>query len=82
VLTEFGLTKPKFRVGLPFVDLKCQAISSITLSMTMPFLRSGLRFGCNERAGARQKANVCEQNRWRWGVLLQIFGVEPIGDRS
>ena len=31
VLTEFGLTKPKFRVGLPFVDLKCQAISSISV---------------------------------------------------
>src|ERR1700704_6549011 len=47
---------------------------TVTLTMTMPLLRSDLRFGCNQRASSRQEsANVAEQNMCRGWVLLQIF---------
>src|SRR5712672_1668801 len=47
---------------------------TVTLTMTIPSLRSGLRFGCNQRAGSRQEtANVAEQSMCRGCVVLQLF---------
>src|SRR6266404_1954355 len=49
---------------------------TVTLTMTIPFLRSALRFGCKQRASSRQEpANVANKTCAEGGYYFRYFGV-------
>src|SRR5882757_4474189 len=49
---------------------------TVTLTMTIPFLRSGLRFGCNQRAGAREESlTLVNRTRADRAYYVKYFGV-------